>query len=165
MPSAWSGLLHERGSIGEVDVADRPGRRAVGGQRDHGAVVVALDEAGADHLGDDHGRWHERRQASAAACWQDAARADPARAAALPDAGGARRPRAAGQRGARRPDGFNQPGSPVTLTLPEPVAAQARAVGRGRAGRPRGAAAGPGRVAGRRRSTRSRTRSTARSAT
>ena len=47
-----------------------------------------------------------------------------------PTPGGARRPRAAGQRGARRPStAFNQPGSPVTLTLPEPVAAQADAAG------------------------------------
>ena len=56
MPSAWIGLLHERGSIGSstspTDQATVPS--AV--ERDHGAVVVALHEPGADDLGDDDGR-------------------------------------------------------------------------------------------------------------
>ena len=58
-----------------------------------------------------------------------------------PTPAGARRPRAAGHRraGADRPR-FNEPGSPVTLTLPP----DARRRRRRRAGRPRGAAAGPG---------------------
>ena len=57
MPSAWTGLLHERGSTGRVDVAHRPVDRAVGGQGDHRPVVMALDESGADDLGDDGTTW------------------------------------------------------------------------------------------------------------
>ncbi len=66
MPTACIGLLHERGRIGDVDVADRPGDRAVRGQRHDRAAVVALDEAGADDLGDDHGADHARDPTTAA---------------------------------------------------------------------------------------------------
>ena len=55
MPSAWIGLLHERGSIGLSTSPTDQATRAVGGQRDHGAVVVTLDEPVADDLGDGDG--------------------------------------------------------------------------------------------------------------
>ena len=155
------------------DLAHRPVPRAVRSERHHRAVVVTLDEAGADDLGEDDGGGHGgqatdptrvdhlgRHCPALAGC----SCADSPRATALPDAGRARRPRAAGQRRARRPRAFNQPGSPVTLTLPDDVAAQAAGGRRGRAGRPRGPAARPGLLARRRSSTRSPTRSSARSA-
>ena len=44
-----------------VDGADRPVHGAVGVQRHHRAVVVALHEPGADDLGHDHGSSHARR--------------------------------------------------------------------------------------------------------
>ena len=126
MPSAWIGLLQERGSTGAstspTDQATLPS--AV--ERDHGAVVVALHEPGADDLGDDDGAGMRAaglvrsadgrmtgclpppvpqhcptpRSSTTSSCWSAV-------------------------RSPRRP-AFNEPGTPVTLTLPEPVAAQAR---------------------------------------
>jgi sulfate adenylyltransferase len=88
-------------------------------------VVVALDETGPDDLGDDDGRWHPLRL--------DAERMPVVPSPPVPQycpspvelddlellASGA----------LGEPGVFNQPGSPVRLTLPEPVATEAGAVG------------------------------------
>ena len=53
MASAWIGLLHERGSIGASTSPTDQSTEPSGVERHHGAVVVPLDEPGADDLGDD----------------------------------------------------------------------------------------------------------------
>jgi sulfate adenylyltransferase len=87
--------------------------------------VVAFDETGPDDLGDDDGRWHPLRL--------DAERMPVVPSPPVPQycpspvelddlellASGA----------LGEPGVFNQPGSPVRLTLPEPVATEAGAVG------------------------------------
>ena len=109
-------------------------------ERDHRAVVVALDEPVADDLGDDTGRQGSSWQASGQG--SDAGRMCPVPdAPALPDAAGAGRPRAAHRRGAgARSRGSTSPARRSRSTCP----ADARPARRGRAGRPRGPAAGPG---------------------
>ncbi len=135
MPSAWSGLLHERGSTGAVTSPTDHAVVPSASQRDDRAVVVALHEAGADDLGDDHGCWHAQRlgRGSQFVVDADAERMQPVPTPPVPQhcptpvelddlellTSGA----------LGEPAAFNQPGSPVTLTLPEPVAAQARSVG------------------------------------
>ncbi len=53
--SAWTGLLQERGSTCAVTSPTDHATDPSGSEGHDGAVVVALDESGADDLGDDDG--------------------------------------------------------------------------------------------------------------
>ena len=156
MPTAWSGLLHERGRIGEVDVADGQSTGPVGRQRDHRPVVVALHEPRPDDLGDDHWRGHGRDgsgELPATGSTEPRARHPPARRSTAPTPARAGRPRAARQRrpgAAHRVRASRRPGHAGAARRGRGGGAEA---GARRAGRPRGAAAGP-----RRRSTADRRR-------
>ena len=55
IPSAWTGLLHDRGSIGLSTSPAAASTDSVAVEHHPGPVVVALHEPGADDLRDDDG--------------------------------------------------------------------------------------------------------------
>ncbi len=131
-------LVARAGQHGCHDLADRPLDRAVRRQRHDRAVVVALDESGADDLGDDgqagagRGGQHAGRLPTASTDTVRGCCGDPA----LPDADRARRPGAPGLRRLC-------PAHPLQRARQPRDARAARGCDGGRARRPRGPAAGP----------------------